>query len=161
MASFPIDLDAEKIQFDGQWCSRDDLAKRIKAMLDGGDFQVTRPSQALEALNAMLANVKTLSVKFTPEQHEAIHQAASKTGKTPGALVRDALAAYFSGAARPPAAVPAAPTNGAGAKPATPAPSRPDIVTEDASPDDAAGAVSLTPKRKEEEGPVERGWFGT
>jgi hypothetical protein len=163
MSALPIDLEAEKIQYDGQWCTRDELAKRIKSMLDGGDFQVTRPSQALEALTATLANLKTVSFRVTPEQEGAISQAAARTGKTPGALIREALGAYLNGASKSatPPPPPAAALQAAGGPPTlTPAGGPPPvIVTEEVSADEAAEAMNLTPKKKEEES-IERGWFG-
>jgi len=38
MTPQPIDLDAEAIQFEGHWYTRDELARKIKSMLDAGDF---------------------------------------------------------------------------------------------------------------------------
>ncbi len=91
MSQLPIDIDAEAVYFDGHWYTRDDLARRIKAMLDGGDFAVTRPSTALEQLTAVIASVRTLAFRATPDMVEAINAGAARAGKSVGAFVRDAL----------------------------------------------------------------------
>lgn len=189
----PIDLESETIQFDGQWCTRDELARRIKKMLDSGDFAVGKPSQALEQLTATLANLRTLSLRVTPEMGDALSQAAARQGKTVGGVIREAIAGHLGLKAADPEPTPSAgtrrvtdpeiPTAKAAAQapaPAIPAPQavipgpgalktaapspagtadKGAIVTEPASPEEAASAVDLTPKKKEEEA-VERRWFG-
>jgi hypothetical protein len=224
MSQLPIDLDTESVQFDGNWYTRDELARRIKTMLDSGDFQVARPSQALEELTSTLTSLRTLAFRATPDMADALNAAAARQGKTVGSLIRDAVADHLgissTGAggghapnttppgkrptdpempavAAPPAPAPApaavaappipkapmppglspAPAAGPGAlRAATYTPiSNPTtnpkqeipsvvvdksaIVTEDAGPEDAAGAVDLTSKKKEEEA-IERRWFG-
>lgn len=90
--SFPIDVDSEAIFLDGHWYTREDLARRIKAMLDGGDFTVARPSAALEALNAEMATVRTLAFRASAELADALMQEAQRSGKTVGAILREAAA---------------------------------------------------------------------
>jgi hypothetical protein len=226
MSQLPVDLDNESVQFDNHWYTRDELARRIKGMLDAGDFAVSRPSSALEELTDVLTSLRTLAFRATPDMGDALNSAAARQNKTVGAVIRDALAAYLAvgasegdsgNTARPstpagrrqtepelPAAeVVAKPAEPVVAAPAAPAPaaskvppnlapaanppapaapslmagpgalrgSQPDrhppsvvvdrsaIVTEDASSEDAAGAVDLTSKKKEEEA-IERRWFG-
>jgi hypothetical protein len=91
MTQLPVDIDAEAVYFDGHWYTRDDLARRIKAMLDGGDFAITRPSAALEQLTAMVGSVRTLAFRATPDMVEAINAGAARAGKSVGAFIRDAL----------------------------------------------------------------------
>ena len=91
MSQLPIDIDAEAIYFDGHWYTRDDLARRIKAMLDRGDFAVTRPSAALEQLTAVRRSVRTLAFRATPDMIEAINAGAARAGKSVGAFIREAL----------------------------------------------------------------------
>src|SRR5579871_1723352 len=191
-----IDLDSETIQFDGGWFTRDDLARRIRAMLDAGDYNVAKPSQALEQLTGMLQGLRTLAIRVTPDMADALNQAASRQGKTAAGIVREALANHLGmpeeAAPPPPVAVsppapaptpakgvtPASrrtttdpdipvvpvvhshnPSNavvaGPGAMRAASAPSvlvdKAAIVTEDATPEDAAGAVDLNKKKKEDE----------
>src|SRR5262249_8452125 len=85
------DIDAEAVYFDGHWYTRDDLARRIKAMLDGGDFAVTRPSAALEQLTQVVGSVRTLAFRATPDMVDAINSGAARAGKSVGAFIRDAL----------------------------------------------------------------------
>ncbi len=195
MSQLPIDLDTESIQYEGHWYTRDELARRIKGMLDGGDFSVGKPSQALEQLTVTLASLRTLAFKSTPDMAEAINQAAARQGRSVGGLVREAISEYLGFASLPAQGSAAGSRPGAdrpGKRPTepeipavsvpTPAPvviagpgalkaaqapapsvvvDRNAIITEEASPEEAAGAVSLNPKKKkDEEENVERGWFG-
>src|SRR4051812_24687206 len=91
MSQLPIDIDAEAVYFDGHWYTRDDMARRIKAMLDQGDFAVTRPGAALEQLTAVIGTVRTLAFRATPEMIESINAGAARAGKSVGAFIRDAL----------------------------------------------------------------------
>ena len=93
MSQMPIDLDAEAIYFEGHWYTRDDLARRIKAMLDAGDFAVTRPSAALEQLTSVISSVRTLAFRATPDLVEAVNAGAARAGKSVGGFIRDALSA--------------------------------------------------------------------
>jgi len=187
----PIDLDSETIQFEGGWFTRDDLARRIKAMLDGGDYNVSKPSQALEQLTATLTGLRTLAVRVTPELAESLNQAASRQGKTAGGLVREALTTYLglpvetapvvpaasapslkaAGSARSRATDPEVPLVPVVHTHSTPSPAASAsnfrvtaapavaVVTEAASPAEAANAVDLKPKKKDDES-VEKRWFG-
>jgi hypothetical protein len=96
MSELPIDVDAEAIFFDGGWYTREDLSRRIKAMLDSGDYNVARPSAALEQLTQTLGSVRTLVFRCTPNLAEALHQAAAKSGHSVGGVIRDAVSAYLS-----------------------------------------------------------------
>lgn len=91
MSQLPIDIDAEAIYFDGHWYTRDDMARRIKAMLDQGDFAVSRPSAALEQLTAVISSVRTLAFRATPDMIESINAGAARAGKSVGAFIRDSL----------------------------------------------------------------------
>src|SRR2546430_10225881 len=111
MSPLPVDLDSETIQFDGHWYTRDDLARRIKAMLDAGDFQVSRPGQALEQLTGSIANLRAVSVKMTAEMAEAVAQVAARQGRAVGAVIREAGAPHLCppAEAHPPQPPPPAP----------------------------------------------------
>lgn len=94
-----IDLDAEAIWLDGAWHTREDLARRIKQMIDGGDFRVARPSEALERLEAAMAQCRVLSVRVPADLADAVTAAASQLGRPLGYLVREAIAYYLAAAA--------------------------------------------------------------
>jgi hypothetical protein len=116
-----IDLDSESVWLDGTWYARDDLARRIKEMIEGGDFRVARPSQALERLEAALGQAQLLSVRMPADLAEAANATAARLGRPVGHLVREAIAYYLAAAAaygasqvqaaepQPPASAPAAP----------------------------------------------------
>ncbi len=90
--TLPIDLDTATICFEGNWVTRDDLARRIKGMLEAGDFAVTKPSQALEQLTHTLAATSSVEVKLTAGMLESLSQAAARQSKSVGALIRHAIA---------------------------------------------------------------------
>jgi predicted transcriptional regulator len=94
-----IDLDTESVWLDGAWYTREDLARRIKEMIEAGDFRVSRPSQALERLEAALAQARLLSVRMPAELADAVESAASRLGRPAGHLVREAIAYYLAAAA--------------------------------------------------------------
>jgi predicted transcriptional regulator len=94
-----IDLDSESVWLDGAWYTRQDLARRIKEMIETGDFRVSRPSQALERLEAALAQARVLTVRMPDELAEAVSAAADRLGRPVGHLVREAVAYYLAAAA--------------------------------------------------------------
>jgi predicted DNA-binding protein len=94
-----IDLDAEAVWLDGAWYTREALAHRIKDMIEAGDFRVSRPSQALERLEAALGQAQLVSVRFTAELSEALDASAARLGRPVGLLVREAVAYYLAAAA--------------------------------------------------------------
>ena len=86
--TFSIDLDAERVALDGAWYSRDDLAQKIKAMVDAGDYKLGHPSAALEALETALAELTSVSIKLPRSVLNALSGAANRSGKTVDALTR-------------------------------------------------------------------------
>lgn len=94
-----IDLDAESVWLDGTWYTRQDLARRIKEMIETGDFRVSRPSQALERLEAALAQARVVSVRMPADLSETVTATASRLGRPVGHLVREAVAYYLAAAA--------------------------------------------------------------
>ena len=94
-----IDLDSESVWLDGAWYTRQDLARRIKEMIETGDFRVSRPSQALERLEASLAQARVVSVRMPADLSDAVSPAAGRLGRPVGHLVREAVAYYLAAAA--------------------------------------------------------------
>lgn len=101
-----IDLDSESVWLDGAWYTRDDLARRIKDMIEAGDFRVSRPSQALERLEAALAQARVMTVRMPADLAEAVSGTAARLGRPVGHLVREAVAYYLAAAAAYSAAQP-------------------------------------------------------
>lgn len=113
MNPFPVDVDAEAIFLDNAWYTRNDLVRRIKTMIDQGDFAVARPSAALEQLSTALVSGRTITFRVTPGVADALNQHALRVGKTVGALLRDAVATLLTPSAisamPPPIATPPRP----------------------------------------------------
>jgi hypothetical protein len=87
-----IDLDSESVWLDGAWYARDDLARRIKEMIEAGDFRVARPSPAL-------VQAQVLCVRMPAELAEAAGSTAARLGRPVGHLIREAIAYYLAAAA--------------------------------------------------------------
>ncbi len=94
-----IDLDAGAIWLDGSWYTREELAQRIKQMIEAGDFRVARPSQALERLETGLGQARLLSLRVPADLAEAVTEAASRLGRPVGHLIREAVGYYLAAAA--------------------------------------------------------------
>jgi predicted DNA-binding protein len=94
-----IDLDSESVWLDGAWFTRDGLARRIKEMIEAGDFRVSRPSQALERLEAALAQARLVQVRMPSDLASAAEATAQRLGRPVGHLVREAVAYYLAAAA--------------------------------------------------------------
>jgi hypothetical protein len=98
MSQFTIDVDAEAVFLDGSWYTREDLSRRIKAMLDSGDFAVAAPSAALQELTQTLMGVRTMAFRCTPELADALSQLATRMGQSVSYLVREAVTTYITDA---------------------------------------------------------------
>jgi hypothetical protein len=94
-----IDLDSESVWLDGAWYTREDLARRIKEMIESRDFRVSRPSQALERLEAALAQARIVTVRMPVALADSVTAAATRLGRPVGHLVREAVAYYLAAAA--------------------------------------------------------------
>ena len=94
-----IDLDSESVWLDGAWYTRDQLARHIKEMIEAGDFRVSRPSQALERLEAALGLAQVVSVRLPSDLLEAVSATADRLGRPMGHLIREAVAYYLAAAA--------------------------------------------------------------
>ncbi len=94
-----IDLDTESVWLDGAWYTREDLARRLREMIESGDFRVSRPSQALERLEAALAQARIVTVHMPADLADAVAETATRLGRPIGHLVREAVAYYLAAAA--------------------------------------------------------------
>ena len=92
---FAVDYDAEAVFVDGAWMSRGDLAARIRALLEQGEYRISRLSAALEQLDVEIAQARLLAVRVAPELAEALEVEAERRGCTPQALMREAIVRYL------------------------------------------------------------------
>ncbi len=152
MGEFEVDLDGEQVLFDGTWYSKDELGRKIKTMVESGDFRVSRPSAALEHLQTSLGSLRTVTVRLPADVAEALGEAAARTGQPVSTMVREALTRLAMPHGRTGPVLHGPPT--------PPSAAMSDVVT----PAEAAAAVSLTPKRRVEEKDApptdqDAGWF--
>jgi hypothetical protein len=99
MSQLTIDVDAEAVFLDGTWYTREDLARRIRAMLDAADFNVAAPSVALQELTQTLHGVRTLAFRCTPELADALTDLGARLGQSVSSLVREAVTQFITVAA--------------------------------------------------------------
>ena len=142
---YEIDLDGEQVLFDGTWYSKEELGRKIKSMVDAGDYRVSRPSVALESLQNALSNLRTLSVRLPAALAEALALSASRQGQPVGAFVREALARSLPQRIGTPLPMPMAPHSSSSSGIPTLEP-----LTEPPSAEEMASAISLTPKRRDD-----------
>lgn len=93
---FEVDFDAEAVWVDDGWYTRDQLADRIKTMIEGGDYRISRPSAALESLEAALAGGRVLAVRVTPDVAHAFETIAETEGRQVPSLLREALSWWLA-----------------------------------------------------------------
>ncbi len=93
-----IDLDSACVWLDGAWYTRDELARRIKEMIEAGDFRVLRPSQALERLEAALAQSRVVAVRMPAALAGSVEATAARLDRPVGHLVREATTYYLAAA---------------------------------------------------------------
>ena len=93
-----IDLDAAAVWLDGAWYTREALAHRIKEMIEAGDFRVSRPSQALERLEAALAASRVVAVRMPAALAASVEATAARLERPAGHLVREAIVYYLAAA---------------------------------------------------------------
>lgn len=99
MERFEIDYDAEAVLLDGSWVRREELAARIRKLLDQGDYRVSRLSLALESLETELARARLVSVRLAPEIAGALEAEALRRGHGASALLRELIQGFLEEAA--------------------------------------------------------------
>jgi hypothetical protein len=97
---YDVDIDAQKVNYEGEWLTKDELAGKIRKMIDGQDFRIAAAGNALEFLQKTLANVREFSVKIGPSDADSLQRHAKKAGLETGVFIRQAVLAYL--AAQPP-----------------------------------------------------------
>jgi hypothetical protein len=139
--SYDVDIDAQKVNFEGEWMTKDELAEKIRKMIDSQDFRIGTAGNALEFLQKTMANIQEFSVKVGPADAESVQKHAKKAGLGTGVFIRQAILAYL--AAQPPLE-----DDSGGAEAGKV--SLTTITTEPAKPEDETQAVELTEKKIQE-----------
>jgi len=144
-----VDLESEKVFFDGAWAGRAELSGRISQMMASGDFKIGRLASALEALDLAVATARVVQFKLSAENYAKLEAAGQKLGKNAAEFARDLLVQVLGTAAAMPApaqapmmAPPAMSTPVIAGGPAT----IPMMSTPDVTPEEAAGALTMKPK---------------
>ncbi len=131
---FEVDIEQEKVQYEGEWIGRQELADKIKKMIDSQDFKIGIVGSALEYLQHAIANAKEFSVKLTEYNAKILEKHAERAGLEITSFIRQAIQAYL--AAQPPLEE-SPPEN----------PQLTTITTEPANPGEEHNAVELTDKK--------------
>jgi len=139
--SYDVDIDAQKVNYEGEWMTKDELADKIRKMIDSQDFRIAAAGNALEFLQKTMANIQEFSVRVGPTDAESLQKHAQKAGLETGIFIRQAILAYL--AAQPPLE-----EQSGGAEIGKV--SLTTITTEPAKPEDETQAVELTEKKGQE-----------
>ena len=135
---YDVDIDAQKVNFEGEWLDKDELAEKIRKMIDGQDFRIGAAGNALEFLQKTMTNIQELSVKIGPADADSLEKHAKRAGLETGVFIRQAILAYL--AAQPPLGEE---SGGGEAETVT----LTTITTEPARPEEEPQAVELTEKK--------------
>jgi hypothetical protein len=142
---YEVDLEAERVLFEGEWLRREDLSARIQRALASLDFRVSGLGAALEYLGWALAAARPYQLRLMPEDAERLEQLSRRAQIDPRTLLRHAALAYLaSQPALEPAVVPGGPSGPQAA------PSRTAITTEPVAPGEELRAVPLTERKTTE-----------
>ncbi|RME25459.1 MAG: hypothetical protein D6806_07835 [Deltaproteobacteria bacterium] len=133
---FQVDLDREAVLYENEWLRAEQLADRIKRMIESQDFRIAAAGMALEHLQKCLKGARSFTVKLLEEDAARLEAYASQAGKTAETFVRQAVLAYL--AAQPP--LPEQPVQKKADTPDT-------ITTEPVQPGEAEQVVELTNKK--------------
>ena len=95
MSDFAIDLDGERVEFEGTWYSAEELAQKITEMISAKDFRIAKAGQALESLQNALNDARNLDVRVPSAVLQAIEDMAKRDGRAVGAVVREALIRFI------------------------------------------------------------------
>jgi hypothetical protein len=93
--SFPVDIEEERVQVDGQWLSFDEVTDQIRQRVERGDFHVAQLSMALESLEHTLSTVETIELKLSPKLLAAYRELSAAQGQSLDATCRKALRLYL------------------------------------------------------------------
>lgn len=148
--SLPIDLEAERIQLDGAWVTSDELSARITQLIAAKDFRIAKLSDALEQLAAALAGARSITLKLTGDHFAKLEAAGQKLGKTADQFARDLLMQVLLSGPQSTASAPAAaPVAVAPPVLAASAGAPPVLANSDVTAEEAAGALTIQPKRRD------------
>jgi hypothetical protein len=125
--SYSVDIDAQKVNFGGEWLAKDELAEKIRKMIESQDFKIGAAGNALEFLQKTMTNIQEFSVKIGSSDAVCLEKHAQRAGLETGVFIRQAILAYL--AAQPPLDTA--------------------IITEPAKPGEEPQAVELTEKKNQ------------
>ena len=139
MSPFEIDLETGTVLVDGSWLGTEELAGRITQAIGAKNFAgVGRLGEALEQLSREMSDSKSITVRLSGEEYARLAEAGQKVGQAPELFARELLMQVLEG-------------TGSVDSPASPAPASsqptPHPVIEDVSPEEAAAAIEIRPKR--------------
>lgn len=140
---YEIDLESEKILFDGAWVTRQDLTERITAKLASGDHRIGQLGGALEQLAKELEGARSVTLKLTAAQFAKLEALGLALGRTAGEAARELFLQSLGGDDAP-AITPLAPPPPVIAAPAF----VPPLATAGVTPEEAAVALTMKPKSK-------------
>jgi hypothetical protein len=154
MAAFEVDLETSSILFDGSWLTADELSSRLTQAVAAKNFGgVGRLGEALEQLAQELDGAREIKIRISAADHARLTAAGQRMNQLPEVFARELLLQVLSSHQPAPAPLPSdVPTlnlsAAADAFEPPPVLDAPPPVVGDLSPEEAAAALEIKPKRK-------------
>jgi hypothetical protein len=87
--SYSVDIDAQKVNFGGEWLAKDELAEKIRKMIESQDFKIGAAGNALEFLQKTMTSIRQAILAYLAAQlplDTAIITEPAKPGEEPQAV---------------------------------------------------------------------------
>ncbi len=90
-----VNYDEGTIQLANDWYALAGLKDKIADMLAVGDYKITKYSRALEELDGKMEGAESISAVLTAKTLYELNELVSKTSRSQGDLIREALTTYL------------------------------------------------------------------
>ncbi len=93
---YEVDIDNQRVRFEGEWLGRSELADKIRKMIDSQDFRIGMAGAALEFLQNSISNARQVEVRMTSSEVDLLERHSNLAGISMPAFVRQAIQAYLA-----------------------------------------------------------------
>jgi len=90
-----VNYDDGTIQYANDWHTVEELKNKITDMLAVGNCKITNYARVLEELDAKMEGVESISAVLTAKTLDGLNELVSKSSKSMGDCIREALTAYL------------------------------------------------------------------
>ena len=90
-----VNYDEGTIQLANDWYAVEGLKNKIADMLATGNYKITNYARALEELDGKMEGAESISAVLTAKTLDGLKKISSKSSKSMGDCVREALTIYL------------------------------------------------------------------